>query len=145
VVRGDEEIKAALSYAQHQALVIELNHNERLELRSLRSPVPRQYPIYVFVEILEPLPAACGQDLGLRVVAQPAGELGQVLRVVVEIAAVEPFQPALPADLVQVGRDLGLVEPRLGDQEDLRFHAPHVTARYRPAVAAPPDDTTGCR
>src|SRR5579859_162287 len=63
-------------------------------------------------------------------VAHLAGELGQVLRVVVQLAAIQPLQPALPPDFAQVGSDLAVVEPRLGDKEDLWLHAPHVTARY---------------
>ena len=61
MVRGDEEIEPALSNAQHQTLVIELNRDERLELRSVRGPVPGQYPVQVLVEIFEPFPAARGQ------------------------------------------------------------------------------------
>jgi hypothetical protein len=84
--------------------------------------------IYAWAKTFRALPAAVGQDFRLRVVAHLARELGQVLRVVVELVAVEPLQPAGPAHLGQVLGDHVVVELRPRHQPDLGLHAPHVTA-----------------
>jgi hypothetical protein len=73
--------------------------------------------------------AHVGVEPGLpRAVAQPPGELGEVLRIVelpVEVAPVEPLQPALPAHVAQVSRHLVVVELGPGDEKHLGFDALH--------------------
>src|SRR6202011_3965439 len=64
-------------------------------------------------------------------VAHLPGELARALRVVAELVAVQPLQPALAAHLAQVGGHRVVVDLRPGDQENLGFHAPHGTAHYR--------------
>src|SRR6266566_6714406 len=66
-------------------------------------------------------------------VANFAGELGEILGL--ELAAVDPLQPALAAHLAQVGGHRLVVDLRPGDQESLGLHAPHGTAHYRAAPA----------
>src|SRR5215470_14804570 len=61
-------------------------------------------------------------------VAHLAGELGEVLGL--ELAAVDPLQPALAAHFPQVGSHRVVVDLRPGDQENLGLHAPHGTAHY---------------
>src|SRR2546429_190002 len=74
--------------------------------------------------------ANIGVEAGLPgAVAHLAGELGEVLRL--ELAAVDPLQPALAAHLAQVGGHRLVVDLRPGDQENLGFDAPHGTAHYR--------------
>ena len=53
------------------------------------------------------------------------GELGEVLRVAAELVPVEPLQPALSADLAQVGGERLIIELGTRDQEDLGFNVPH--------------------
>ena len=85
------------------------------------------------------LVVACLADIGIEpglpgAVADLAGELGQVLRVVAELIAVQPLQPALAAHLAQVSGHRLVVDLGPGDQENLGFHAPHAwhtTAAYR--------------
>src|ERR1700685_3099976 len=64
-------------------------------------------------------------------VAHLPGELGEVLRIVAELVAVQPLQPALAAHLVQVGGHRVVVDLRPGDKENLGVNAPHGTAHYR--------------
>src|SRR6516225_3572994 len=65
-------------------------------------------------------------------VANFASELGEVLRL--ELAAIDPLQPALATYLAQVGSHRLVVDLGPGDQENLGLHAPHVTAPYRSAT-----------
>src|ERR1022692_4383641 len=69
-------------------------------------------------------------------VAALPGEFRQVLAVAGPLAAVQPLQPALPADLRQVGRDLVIIDPGTGDQEHLGLHALHAASHYRPALTS---------
>src|SRR5271166_1649448 len=62
-------------------------------------------------------------------VAHFARELGEVLGL--ELAAVDTLQPALAADLAQVGGHRVVVDLRPRDQENLGLHALHGTAHYR--------------
>src|SRR4029077_4590159 len=66
-----------------------------------------------------------------RAVAHLARALGEVLRVVAELIAVQPLQPALAAHFAQVGSHRVVVDLRPGDQENLGLYAPHGTAHYR--------------
>ena len=75
-------------------------------------------------------PYDVGVESGLEgAVAEAPGELGQVL--CVEVAPVEPLQPALPADLAQVAGELVIVEIRTGDEEHLGFDGAHGRAPAR--------------
>jgi hypothetical protein len=70
-------------------------------------------------------------------VAQPPAEFGQVKRVIVQLAAVQPLQPALTADIAQVGGQRRVVNLGPGDQEHLGLHALHASAPYRrPSTSA---------
>ncbi|OLT29191.1 hypothetical protein BJF83_00940 [Nocardiopsis sp. CNR-923] len=63
-------------------------------------------------------------------VAQPAGELGEVLRVVevgVQLTAVEALQPRLSPDLLEVVGDLVVVHLGTRDQTYLRLDLLHST------------------
>src|SRR5258708_15610367 len=73
-------------------------------------------------------------------VTKPPGELGQVQRVVLEMALVEPFEPAASPDLGQVGGERVIVQLRPCDQENFGVHIPHDQAPYRcpPTLAAAP-------
>src|SRR5690348_8486858 len=78
--------------------------------------------------------ADVGVEPGLPgAVAHLAGELGQVLGI--ELAAVDPLQPALAAHLAQVDGDRVVVDRWPGDQENLGLHAPHATAHYMALTA----------
>src|ERR1700758_1266784 len=70
-------------------------------------------------------------------VAHLAGELGEVLRVVVQLVAVQPLQPAVPADLPQVGGHRVVVDRGPSDQENFgvyRFHAFGVLMTQHPTL-----------
>jgi hypothetical protein len=61
----------------------------------------------------------------------------EVLRVV-ELAPVQPLEPAVPADLGQVGAQRLIVELRTGHQEHFGLHALHAGT-----LPAPPDSANG--
>src|SRR6266498_3011902 len=63
-----------------------------------------------------------------RPVAQPTGELGEVLRIVrstVQVTAVETLQPALAADVAKVSGDRPVIELRPCDEDDIRLDVLH--------------------
>src|SRR6266566_3976480 len=136
MIRSDEKVESALLDAKHRTLIFISDQREWLELCTLFGTVPGQHLVYVLAKVFYALPSAVGQDFCLRVVAHLAGELGEVLGL--ELAAVDPLQPAFAAHLAQVGGHGVVVDLRPGNQENLGFYAPHDTAPYRSA-------TTFCR
>src|ERR1035441_10352792 len=81
-------------------------------------------------------------------VAQPPAEFDEVERGVVEVAPIEPLQPAFPADFAKVGSQRCVVDLGMGDEEHLWLHALHGNAHYlRPptSVRRPPGLWTAAR
>ena len=77
-------------------------------------------------------------------VAHPARELGEVLRVGVELVTVQPLKPAFPADFLQVGGDRLVVGLGPRDQEHLGFnvaHTRHPTCRGEKCAGITQHDT----
>src|SRR5882724_5584808 len=129
MIWSDEKVKAALLDAKHRTLIFISDQRERLELCPLFGTVPGQHLVYVLAKTFNALPSTVSQDFCLRVVAHLAGELGEILGL--ELAAVDPLQPAFAANLAQVGGHRVIVDLRPGDQEYLGLHAPHGSAHYR--------------
>jgi NAD(P)H-flavin reductase/hemoglobin-like flavoprotein len=94
-------------------------------------PVPAGQDVLQVLHLIVTNPADVRVQPGLpRPVAHLPGELGEVLRVDVELVPVQPFQPAFPANLPQVGTHRFIIDGRPGDQEHLRLNTAHASALY---------------
>src|SRR6516162_241585 len=99
-------------------------------------PVAAAQDVFQVLDLIFADPADVRVQAGLPgAVAHLAGELGEVLRVVVELIAVQSLQPAVPADLAQVGGYRLVVDLGPRDQEHFGLNVAH-TRHPTPWLAA---------
>src|SRR5580704_4658722 len=129
LLRNRRPRPVANHFVGHHARYV-VQHEREADVLEHRAMLLPQDVAKVFVLVIADLADVRVEPRLPGAVAHLPRELGEVLRVVAELVAVDPLQPALTAHLAEVGGHRVVVDLRPGDQENLGFYAPHGTAHY---------------